>query len=67
MDASSVWPAPASQGEEGYGHLAFLWPYTWAVSVAGVLLVGKAKLERAAAAAAAEKKAEEKAVSLKAQ
>jgi len=52
--------------EEAYGHLAQLWPYTWAISVVGVLLVGKAKLERAAAAESAEA-ANEKAVTAKAQ
>ena len=44
-------------GEDGLGHLAQMWPYTWALSVVGVLLVGKAKLERAAAAAAKEEAA----------
>jgi len=55
-------------GEDGFGHLAALWPYTWALSVVGVLIVGKAKLERTAAAEAAEKAAlEEKVASAKAQ
>ena len=64
-------PSPASQGQDGLGHLAVLWPYTWALSVVGVLLVGKAKLERAAAAEAAERAAgaavSDKAAGLKAQ
>jgi len=37
-------------GQDGLGHLAVLWPWTWALSVVGVLLVGHAKLQRAAAA-----------------
>lgn len=36
-------------GSDGLGHLAQIWPFTWALSVVGVLLVGKAKLDRAAA------------------
>jgi len=36
-------------GVDSLGVIAAVWPYAWALSVAGVLLVGKQKLERVAA------------------
>merc|ERR1712046_71841 len=34
--------------EDDLGNWAKLWPYTWILSVVGVLVVGKGKLEKAA-------------------
>jgi len=47
-------------GDPSFAHLAPVWPYTWALSVVGILVVGKAKLERDAAREAAEKKMAER-------
>ena len=46
-----------------YSPLAAAWPYTWALSVVGVLIVGKKKLERDAIRAKADKAAMESATS----
>jgi len=33
-------------GDPSYAHLAAVWPFTWVLSVVGILVIGKAKLER---------------------